>query len=99
MIRKPKRSNPRDNTAYREMCRKIWKRDKGRCQMPDCKSRGNEVHHIRRYASNARGRYSTFNCILLCKDHHTQVTGKEDTYAPLLLRIAAQNEVKQNESH
>ena len=96
MIRKPKRSNPRDNIAYREMCRKIWKRDKGRCQMPDCKSRGAQVHHIRRWTDNGHGRYNTLNTILLCKDCHTKVTGKEDIYAPLLLRIAAQNESKQN---
>lgn len=96
MIRKPKRSNPRESNAYKEMCYRVRKRDKNTCQMPDCGSKKNiQVHHVRRWADNGFGRLNHLNCICVCATCHNLITGKEDIYAPLLLRIIAQNEAKQ----
>lgn len=99
MIRKPKRSNPRESNAYKEMCYRVRKRDKNTCQMPDCGSKKNiQVHHIRRFADNGHGRLNVLNCICICKTHHEQtLKNREDIYAPLLLKIAARNDKEERE--
>lgn len=91
MIRKPKKTNPRNSDEYKSMCYAVRKRDKHKCQMPDCKKAGQQVHHIRRYADTGYGRLNPDNCILLCKSHHEQVTGNENIYVPLFLKIVANN--------
>lgn len=94
MIRKPKRNNPRDNDAYKHFRQEVIKRDKGKCQMPNCSKRGTQVHHIIRYADSSHGRLIASNAVLLCRVCHQKVTGNESIYAPLFVRIVGENNAK-----
>lgn len=97
MIRKPKRINTRNIDGYKEACYSVRKRDKHTCQMPNCESKKNtQVHHIRRFSDNGYGRLNQENMILLCKQCHFKVTGSEDLYAPMLIRIVGENIAKNN---
>ena len=95
MIRKPKKHNPRNNDAYKEFRRVVIKRDKGKCQMPDCKSSGTQVHHIRRWADSGAGKLDPSNGILLCKTCHTRITGLENNYVSIFLKIVGENTINQ----
>ena len=95
MLRKPKKFNPRNTDEYKQFCYQVRKRDRHKCQMPDCGSTKNtQVHHIRRWADSGATRLSPENGICLCKRCHELINGKEDIYAPLLIRIVAENERK-----
>jgi len=67
----------------------VRKRDSNKCQFPGCNKRNIQVHHILRHANHPSLRESPHNLICLCRDHHKQVTGKEEIYAPLLSSIVA----------
>lgn len=92
MLRKPRRNNPRYTDEYKNMCYIVRKRDKNKCQMPNCKNRGQEVHHIMRWSDSYYNRLNSTNCILLCKKCHTKITGSEHIYAALFIKIIAENE-------
>ncbi len=52
------------------VARLVWRRDKGRCRVPGCRSaRGLEIHHIVHRADG--GTHEALNCILLCSACHT----------------------------
>ncbi len=100
MIRKPKYINPRGGDEYKEFCRLVRKRDGNKCQMPGCNRRTTiQVHHILRYADSGYGKLNPSNALCLCKTHHTQVTGSEQTYAALFIRIVGENTEKQNKKN
>lgn len=93
MIRKPKKTNPRNSDEYKAMCYKVRKRDGNKCQMPGCGSKiRTQVHHIRKYSETGYGRLNVLNCILLCFNcHQNKVTGNEHVYVPLFLKIVSDN--------
>lgn len=72
---------------------KIWKRmirkrDRRKCQFPDCcEKKKLQCHHIQRWVDCPELRYDVSNGILLCKYHHTIVTGQEIAYAPIFIEI------------
>lgn len=92
MLRKPKKFNPRNTDEYKQFCYQVRKRDRHKCQMPDCGATKNtQVHHIRRWADSGSGKLDQHNAVLLCEYHHKQVTGNENLYAQLLLKIVSEN--------
>ena len=51
-----------DDPVYKEVRKRVLKRDKHKCQMPNGKKRRRlNVHHIERWADAASLRYETFN--------------------------------------
>lgn len=82
----------RQDPGYEEACQIVRKRDKNTCQMPGCKrKRKIEVHHIQRYANNPYLRIEPMNMICLCKDHHKEITGKEEYFVMLFTDIVHDN--------
>lgn len=84
-----------DPPEYKKMRAQVRKRDKNKCQLCGSKKRFSlQVHHIQRFSDNIAGRYDPDNGILLCKDCHKMVTGREHFYAPLFCEIIAHNKKK-----
>jgi len=82
---------------YKEWRLKIYKRDSFQCQWPNCKIKTKlHAHHINKWADFPGLRYHPDNGITLCKNHHTIVTGQENIYAPIFLKILAS---RKNEKH
>lgn len=82
-----------DDPVYKEVRKRVLKRDKHKCQMPDCKKRRRlNVHHIERWADAASLRYETFNMITLCRTCHDSIKDKESHYVPLFMDIVRKNE-------
>lgn len=50
----------------------VWRRDQGRCRV--CQRWGQHVHHLQ-YRSRG-GRWTTANCVLLCRACHQDVHAK-----------------------
>lgn len=69
----------------------VRKRDKGKCQMPGCRRRGQQVHHIARWADNILLRYEPSNGILLCRICHKSISKKESFYIELFRDIVHRN--------
>lgn len=85
-----------DDPVYKDVRKKVLKRDKRVCQMPGCKSKYRlNVHHIKKWSAAASLRYDPYNLITLCKNCHNEVTGKEEHYESLLLSVAKDNECSQ----
>lgn len=80
-----------DDPIYKDWRQKVYRRDKGQCQMPNCsrKGKGMQAHHIRRWADASSLRYEVDNGILLCWNCHKEVTGKELYYEGLFNKIVA----------
>lgn len=79
-----------DDPVYKSVRADCIKRDKNRCQMPDCQSKKRakkHVHHIERWSDAPSLRYEISNCILLCKACHDSIKDKEQHYAPLFRSI------------
>lgn len=71
---------------YKKWKMTVRERDDDKCQM--CPSEENvDVHHIKRYADCAELRYDPNNGICLCKKCHKKVTGSEDNFAQMLMRL------------
>lgn len=85
IYRKPTRNY--DDTRYKEWRKAVRKRDGGKCQWPNCTSRGSHCHHIYRWADNPTVRFVESNGIYLCKSHHDMVSKKEEMYASMFMRI------------
>jgi 5-methylcytosine-specific restriction endonuclease McrA len=60
-----------------------------KCKWKPKTARSLVCHHIRRWADMPTLRFSVGNGITLCRKCHNVVTGSEDAYAPLFLRILA----------
>ena len=84
-----------DNSVYKDWRKKVFNRDRYKCQMPGCGSKGKiNAHHIRRWADSANLRFDTRNGITLCWNCHRKVTGDELRYEGLFIQIAYENEAK-----
>lgn len=58
-----------------------------KCNVKPKSARGLICHHIRRWADIPTLRFIVSNGITLCKKCHNIVTGNEDAYAPLFLKL------------
>jgi len=73
---------------YKKWREKIRKRDKHKCQFPNCSSKSKlQVHHILRWQDYPGLRYDPNNGITLCALHHRMVTGREADYVKLFAMI------------
>lgn len=89
------RYNPRSEEykkqEYKEFLFAVRKRDNSTCRFPSCGSRNRiAVHHIRRHADAPSLRVKVSNGICLCYKHHKLVTGQEDMYANMFIKIINQ---------
>jgi len=81
-----------ESPEYIKWRKDVRKRDKYKCQFPNCISKTKiQCHHIQKYADNVLLRFATNNGICLCKEHHEFVRGKEEIYAPLFMNIVQAN--------
>jgi 5-methylcytosine-specific restriction endonuclease McrA len=73
---------------YQDFRRKVLRRDKYTCQMPNCgKKHSLVIHHIIPYAKCYALRTDVNNGITLCKACHKCTFRKEQMYAHLFLTI------------
>lgn len=87
----------RIDANYYKWRKEVISRDCTQCQFPGCSSSKNlEVHHIFRYADNYAFRTNVSNGITLCRTHHKFITGKEDYYASIFLKVV-RSKVKKSE--
>jgi len=78
--------------VYTDWRKKVYKRDKHKCQMPGCGYRKYlQAHHIQRWASASSLRFDVDNGITLCKNCHSRVTGHERQYESLFMEIVRKN--------
>lgn len=85
----------KDNPEYTKWRAEVRKRDKRKCQMPECKCRTRlQVHHILPWARCPSLRYEVSNGITLCRDCHKRVTGQEGIWAPLFQSIVNEKSKK-----
>jgi len=76
----------------------VFARDEHRCQL--CKNAKKqkksslEAHHIKKWIDFPELRFVLSNGISLCKEHHTEVTGKEDQYEAILKEHVIKSSVK-----
>ena len=72
--------------------KKIFSRDKHKCQMPGCGyKKALNAHHIVRWSDSAHLRFDENNGITLCWKCHKEITGAEAQYAPLFMDIVREN--------
>ena len=77
---------------YKKWRLDVLKRDKRRCQMPQCKcKRRLQVHHIRKWSSAAILRYDVQNGITLCRTCHDSISKQEHLYESLFMEIVRKN--------
>lgn len=70
-----------NDPIYKKWIKDIFIRDDFKCQWPGCKFKSKlNAHHIFRWADFPGLRYHANNGITLCKIHHKQITGDEDSY-------------------
>ena len=66
----------------------IKKRDRYRCQFPNCKNNQKlEAHHIYPWATYPALRYDIKNGLTLCRQCHQKITGMEESYVSIFVRI------------
>jgi len=76
--------------VYKEWRRKVYTRDKRRCQMPGCKSRFQlQAHHIKTWSEASILRYDVHNGITLCRNCHDSINGSESHYEVLFQQIVS----------
>ena len=76
--------------TYKRWREQVYKRDKYKCQWPNCThSKHLNAHHINMWAHNPGLRYDVGNGITLCKQHHKMISGQENIYASIFLKILA----------
>ena len=77
-----------NDPAYEKYRKDVLKRDKYKCQMPNCKKKTQlQVHHIKKWSNASALRYETSNGITLCKSCHDSIRGKEHHFEPLFRSI------------
>lgn len=72
---------------YKKWRKNIYERDHWKCQWPDCGKGKVQAHHIYRWNDFPGLRYHPDNGISLCKYHHKLITGNEDAYIQLFMKI------------
>lgn len=80
----------RNDGAYSEWRRNVWKRDGFRCKIRnlDCEGRI-EAHHILSWSEYVELRYETNNGITLCHAHHPRKRAEEKRLAPIFTELVA----------
>jgi len=74
--------------AYAAFRKSVRQRDDNSCQWPGCPATKRlEVHHIRKWSAHPELRFEVSNGITLCKSCHSRVTGDEETYSTLFIKI------------
>ena len=77
-----------EDPVYKEWRKKVYARDKFKCQMPQCGSNFRlQAHHIRKWSNAAMLRYDVDNGITLCSACHKSITGKETHYASYFTQL------------
>jgi len=80
-----------DTPEYKAWRKKVYGRDRYKCQMPGCTSSGHlNAHHIKRWADAPYLRFVVSNGITLCDDCHKLVTGRESEFEGTFMRIVNQ---------
>lgn len=79
-----------NDPEYVKWRKEIFKRDGFKCQMPNCKGKKVQAHHIQRWVDAPLLRYELSNGITLCKYHHKLVTGKEEEFRAMFQNIVLQ---------
>jgi predicted restriction endonuclease len=75
--------------------KKIYERDRYKCQWPGClSSKKINAHHIKTWANFPGLRFDTNNGITLCKNHHELIKGIESYYEAVFLKIVLDNQKK-----
>ena len=68
----------------------VYKRDKFKCQWPNCCNKTKlNAHHIKNWAQFPGLRFVIDNGITLCRYHHDLIKGLEESYASSFMRIVA----------
>jgi hypothetical protein len=79
-------------TEYKNWIKKIFSRDKHKCQWPYCdKHYKLNAHHINKWSDFPGLRFHLNNGITLCKYHHDLIKGMEESYAPMFFKIVSNN--------
>jgi 5-methylcytosine-specific restriction endonuclease McrA len=83
-----KRKEKREQQNERACREIVWKRDKGRCRIPNCNEQGKgkvEMHHVIPRSRSSMLKWRTENNCILCKAHHSlrhagviQISGNAD---------------------
>lgn len=82
-----------EDPVYKRAREQVLKRDKYRCQMPDCNRRKPlNVHHIQTWSKASSLRFEPFNLITLCRKCHDSIKNMEHLYASLFMQIVKKNE-------
>lgn len=77
-----------NDPAYTQFRKEVFKRDGRVCQWPHCgSSKRLRVHHIRTWAEYPELRFVIGNGIVLCKECHDKIWGKEEEYETLFFSI------------
>lgn len=79
-----------NDPKYVEWRNSVYKRDKYKCQWPNCtlKSKLN-AHHINKWSEFPSLRFVVDNGITLCRYHHKLIKDQEHIYAAVFLKIIA----------
>lgn len=78
----------RNEPDYEAWRKKVLKRDKYKCRMPNCGSKYRcEVHHIIKYANSVHLRTVVENGITLCRKCHMMIRNKENYFVELFFNI------------
>lgn len=75
---------------YKEWIKKIFSRDKYKCQWPNCDSKKKlNAHHIKKWADYPGLRFHLSNGITLCKFHHDMIHHNEESYEMFFFKIVS----------
>lgn len=82
-----------DDPQYKKWRQNVYKRDKYCCKWPGCNNNKKlNAHHIKKWADYPGLRFEINNGITLCKDHHKMITGMEDNYEAIFLKIVSNHD-------
>ena len=81
-----------DDPVYKDWRKKVYKRDKFTCQMPNCTSKYRlQAHHIKKWSSAASLRYEVDNGITLCRECLERIRNHESHYETMFNQIVRKN--------
>lgn len=80
----------RNDSAYQEWRRQVWKRDNWKCKIinSDCNGRI-EAHHILSWTEYPELRYIINNGITLCHAHHPRKRAEEKRLSPFFMELVS----------
>lgn len=79
-----------NDPRYKAWRKRVYARDKYKCQMPGCSASGGlNAHHIRRWADFPELRYCVSNGISLCRACHERIKDREGEFEGLFQSIVA----------